>query len=224
LLTNQRSYKRCREGCGTGADYSSEEITTEAISQDQNQQKEQEEVPRIDYNFDKNPYYQKDNHNVVVAEDGYYFVRNTTSSGIMDNFISNHYGSIFSHSDVKMAKNESDERGKIIYYYDINTQKVTPLCSKINCGHNSEECETYFGDVPDEGFVYYNKHLYMRTYDETAGLRLVSYDKNGKNKKEECVISADPEYQPCVGNNNDVCILNILRKKYNRRGNNAFCC
>lgn len=193
-------------GCGTGADYSSEEITTEAISQ--NQQNEQEEVPRIDYNFDKNPYYQKDNHNVVVAEDGYYFVRNTTSSGMMDNFTSNHYGSIFSHSDVKNAKNESDERGKIIYYYDINTQKVTPLCSKINCGHNSEECEAYFGDVPDEGFVYYNKHLYMRTYDETAGLRLVSYDKNGKNKKEECVISADPEYQPCVGNNNDVCILN----------------
>ena len=54
-------------GCGTGADYSSEEITTEAISQNQNQQNEQEEVPRIDYNFDKNPYYQKDNHNVVVA-------------------------------------------------------------------------------------------------------------------------------------------------------------
>lgn len=89
-------------GCGTGADYSSEEITTEAISQ--NQQNEQEEVPRIDYNFDKNPYYQKDNHNVVVAEDGYYFVRNTTSSGMMDNFTSNHYGSIFSHSDVKKAQ------------------------------------------------------------------------------------------------------------------------
>lgn len=64
-------------GCGSGADYSSEEITTEAM------QNEQNEISKINYNFDKNPYYQKDNHNVVAAEEGYYFVRNTSMNGVM---------------------------------------------------------------------------------------------------------------------------------------------
>lgn len=189
-------------GCGTGADYSSEEITTDTVQQ------EQAVFPDFNYDFDKKPYYQKDNHNVVAAEDGYYFVRNNSADGVLDNFGENKYERVQAQNNPASWESGDKGYGKVIYYYDINTQKVTPLCSKINCRHNSEECEAYFGDVPNEGFVYYNKRLYMRNYSDTAGIKLVSYDKNGKNQSEECVICDNPEYQPLSGNNNDVCILN----------------
>ena len=185
-------------GCGTKADYSSEEVTTEETV---TVKQEQKVFTDFKYDFSKNPYYQKDNHNVVVAEDGYYFVRNMSFNGVLDNFVNNEYQYVQGITDNK-------KYGKMIYYYDINTQEVTPLCSKTNCSHISETCEAYFKNVPNEGFVYYNNHLYMRTYDINAGISLVSYDKNGGNRKEESVICDNPEYQPFVGNNNDVCILN----------------
>ena len=67
---------------GCGHDYSREERTTEAV---------QNKFPNIIYNSTEKPYYQKDNHIVAIAENGYYFVRNLPLSVSLDNFVSMKY-------------------------------------------------------------------------------------------------------------------------------------
>ena len=186
---------------GCGQDYSSEERTTEAV---------QNKFPKISYNSTEKPYYQNDNHIVAVAENGYYFVRNLPFSVGLDNFASIRYYRLESDNDNKSSASES--YGKMLYYYDINSETVTPLCSKVNCKHNTVECEAYFdtveGNSDSGGFVYYNKQIYMVAYDNKSGMKVVSYDEHGMNQKDESVISNDPEYLPYTGGKNDICIFN----------------
>ena len=186
---------------GCGHDYSREERTTEAV---------QNKFPDIIYNSTEKPYYQKDNHIVAIAENGYYFVRNLPLSVSLDNFVSMKYHRLDSYNDIKGS--DSKSYGKMLYYYDINSEKATPLCSKVNCMHNTVECEAYFdtveGNSDGGGFVYYNKRIYMVSYDNKQGMKVVSYDEHGMNQKDESIISNDPEYLPFVGGNNDICIFN----------------
>lgn len=193
-------------GCGNAKNYISEEIPEQTLV-DENST---EEVDDFQYDFTQNPYYLKDNHDVVVADGGYYFVRNTTLSGGCDNMVKDRYSVI--SSDISAIMNAGDTAfGKMIYYYDINKRKVTPLCSNINCKHNSADCEAYFKNIEDgeeSGYVYYNDRIYMTVYDSNSGIKLISYDKWGKDQKTQCDICKDPNYLPCVGSNNDVCILN----------------
>ncbi|MDO5381640.1 MAG: hypothetical protein Q4F06_02830 [Eubacteriales bacterium] len=185
---------------GCGADYSSEELVTQDV---------QNKFPEFSFNSDEQPYYQKDNHIIAVAEKGYYFVRNFPS-GYLDNFTNTKYFRL--EEDRNILSADSKSYGKMIYFYDINTDTVTPLCSKVDCKHNTTSCQAYFdtveGDEDGGGFVYYNHRLYMVSYDNKAGMKLVSYDEHGSNQKDECVINSNPEYIPYFGGNNDVCIFN----------------
>ncbi len=94
---------------------------------------------------------------------------------------------------------------KKIYYYDINSKTVTPLCSKIGCDHSTKECDACFndikGNIDKSGFVYYNHRLYMIAYDKENGTTLVSYNAQGLERKEEVRICADTNFIPVNGTN-----------------------
>ena len=179
-----------------GKNYSGEEVTTVTY---------ENKFPDFVYDSNDFQYYIKDNHKVAVAEDGYYFARNYSVKS--DNMINSKYY----QDDSKDKTGNSDENayGKILYYYDVNSETVTPLCSKIDCKHNNVECEAYFdaGGENDGGFVYYKHRLYMISYDDTSGTKLISFDENGHDKKEYCVINDNPEYVPYGGGTNDLCIF-----------------
>ena len=112
---------------GCGANYSSEEITTETA---------QNKFPNFSYDSAQTPYYQKDNHMIAVAENGYYFIRNATRS-TYDNFTSKR----FTRLEHIIRATDNKSYGKMIYFYDINTEVVTPLCSKVDCKHDNTDCE-----------------------------------------------------------------------------------
>ncbi|MFR1767315.1 MAG: hypothetical protein ACLSW1_07175 [Lachnospira sp.] len=189
---------------GCGVDYSSEELPTETV---------QNKFPDFSFDSNEKPYYQKDNHITAVAENGYYFVRNVSSIAGLDNFTRIRY---FRLEPDRYQKGQDSGRsyGKMIYFYDVNSGIVTPLCSKIDCKHDNMECQAYFDTTEGEqyvdggGFVYYKHRLYMIEYDAKTGIKLISFDNNGNNQRDECVINDNPEYMPYVGGNNDVCIFN----------------
>lgn len=185
---------------GCGKNYSDEIIETKA---------EQDKFPEFAYDISENPYYQKDNHMIAIAENGYYFARNIFVGRDFDNLRKGNYSRVESY--YSNAISDLKPYGKLIYYYDINTEKVTPLCSKADCKHNTVQCEAYFANVEngrDGGFVYYNHRLYMVGYDGNSGIKLLSYDEHGKNQTNECTIWEDPNYTPYVNGDNDLCILN----------------
>ncbi len=155
-----------------GKNYSGEEVTTVTY---------ENKFPDFVYNSNDFQYYIKDNHKIAVAEDGYYFARNYSVKS--DNMINSKYYQ--DDSKDKTSNSEENAYGKILYYYDVNSETVTPLCSKIDCKHNNVECEAYFdaGGENDGGFVYYKHRLYMISYDDTSGTKLISFDENGHDKR-----------------------------------------
>lgn len=179
-----------------GKDYSEEEVSLIAS---------ENKFPDFLYDSNNSQYYTKDNHKLAVAEDGYYFARNYNIQS--DNLVNSiYYRDKFDAQTIDLA---GKPYGKIIYFYDINSGTTTPLCSKIDCKHDDTECEAYFdaGGENDGGFVYYGHRLYMLSYDDSYGTKLISFDENGHDEKEFCVINNNPEYIPYGGGTNDLCIF-----------------
>ncbi|MDO5382959.1 MAG: hypothetical protein Q4F06_09645 [Eubacteriales bacterium] len=79
-----------------------------------------------------------------------------------------------------------------LYYYDINDEISVPLCSKIGCKHDDENCEAYLSESNCLGshIWYINGRIYMieRTSEQDT---LVSYDSKKRNKRTEAVLSVD---------------------------------
>lgn len=168
--------------------YASEEVSTETV---------ENKFTNCTFDSSISPYCMNDNHMIAVAENGYYFLRDSTISST--------------------STTGSRVPGKFIYYYDINSGTVTPLCSKIGCTHTDKNCDAYFnnfskpgiGQSSDtSGFVYYDKKLYMIAYDSKNGTSLISYNRQGIERKEEMKLYDDPNYVPRVGQKNDFCIFN----------------
>ncbi len=101
--------------------------------------------------------------NTAAAENGYYYISNSP-----------------------VNKEDYD----FIYFYDMKNQTSLPLCSKLNCEHDSENCNAYITDDECAGncIWYYKERLYMveRTAEKDL---LVSYDKNGRDKKTQAELS-----------------------------------
>ncbi len=118
-----------------------------------------------DYEFDATEpqYYMRSN--AAAAEDGYYYI---TSAPLDTN------------------------NNRFIYYFDMINLNAYPLCSKLNCEHTDENCEAYLSDdrCLNRNIWYYDGRIYMieRKAEQDE---LVSYDKNGRDKKIQAVISAD---------------------------------
>ena len=77
-----------------------------------------------------------------------------------------------------------------IYYYDMIKDMTIPLCSKVDCGHRTDECEAYISQNICVGskIWYHNERLYMIEKTEEKDI-LVSYDKTMRDKKEEKTLS-----------------------------------
>ena len=126
--------------------------------------REQVQYEYSDYEFDSNnaQYYMKSS---AAAEDGYYYVANSP---------------IYTKSN------------SFLYYFDMIKKNAMPLCTKLNCEHNDENCDAYLSSDECVGYDiwYYNKRIYMieRTAEKDI---LVSYDKTGRDKKTSAVLSVD---------------------------------
>ena len=169
--------------CGCGKAYEGEEVTKQSV---------EHKFPEFEYDSSKTQWNLSDNHKIAVTETGYYFVRNAS---LLDE--------AFPYSSI-------DVPCKVLYYYDIDTDKANPVCSKIGCEHNDNQCDAYFNNFEGadlSGFVYYDKRLYMLSYDKKNGTNLISYNNQGMDKKEEMKLCVDPNYIPRVGQNNDFTIF-----------------
>lgn len=88
----------------------------------------------------------------------------------------------------------SSENMEFIYYYDMTSQTSVPLCSNLQCKHNDSSCDAFVSDDKCLGGMiwYHSGRIYMieRTQEKDS---LVSYDKEGRNKENECVLSDGKE-------------------------------
>lgn len=78
-----------------------------------------------------------------------------------------------------------------IYYYDDGCEQAVPLCSKVNCDHKSQECDSYYtADQCYNGYIWYhNDRLFRLERDvQTGDVKLISFNKDGSNEKSEGVL------------------------------------
>jgi len=121
-----------------------------------------------DFNFDNNKgqYYMPNGS--AAAENGYYYITKNSYT----------------------SNNSEPTYGYFIYYYDMTSQTTVPLCSKLECQHNDSNCDAYLLENECLGHMiwFYNDRIYMleRTKEND---NLVSYDKEGRNKKNICILS-----------------------------------
>jgi len=119
------------------------------------------QFPGFTFNNNEGQYYMSGNS--AAAENGYYFITQNASDSGTNNFI---------------------------YFYDMTSQTSVPLCSKLNCQHNDTSCDAYISD--EKCFAkmiwYYGGRLYMIERSSEKDI-LVSYDSEGRNKKEERTLS-----------------------------------
>lgn len=68
-------------------------------------------------------------------------------------------------------------------YYDFETMTVRPWCSRVDCSHETEECDAVFGAFDySTDFVFYNEcYVYLMARNDT-GTWLVRYDEDGGNE------------------------------------------
>lgn len=114
-----------------------------------------------EFNNEESQFYMAEN--TAAAENGYYYISNSPVN---------------------------KENYDFIYFYDMKNQTSLPLCSKLNCEHDDENCDAYITDneCVGNGIWYYKERLYMveRTAEKDL---LVSYDKNGRDKKKQAELS-----------------------------------
>lgn len=88
----------------------------------------------------------------------------------------------------------------ILYYYDIDNDINTPLCSRTECSHNSSGCDAYVyassttsenkdANCVGNAIFYYNNHIYMieRSGYETY---IIQYDTNFNNKEKLLTLTS----------------------------------
>ena len=118
-----------------------------------------------DYVFDNNEaqYYMSDN--AAAAETGYYYIANAP---------------VYTTSY------------KFLYYFDMINKNSMPLCTKLNCEHDDENCDAYLSaeECLSSNIWYYNQRIYMIERSDEKD-RLVSYDKTGRDKKNVADLSVD---------------------------------
>lgn len=107
--------------------------------------------------------------NIAATEDGYYYIAN--SPVYYDN---------------------EDDRKEYLYFFDIENNKSSVVCSKKECIHNDETCAAYVSPEMSlaDNIWYHNQRIYMI---ESTGEKdlLVSYDRNFENKKVHNELSVD---------------------------------
>ena len=82
--------------------------------------------------------------------------------------------------DVSYYKDQST-----IYYYDYNSNKSSPICSKSGCTHNNHDCDFYqvIKFIESDDYIYYLRDEGFYNYEGSTRLKqsICKYDKVDKN-------------------------------------------
>lgn len=82
----------------------------------------------------------------------------------------------------------------ILYFYNINSDVNMPLCSKLNCKHDSNDCDAYVNSIDattgkfecncmENKIFYYNDFIYCIEITKDRDYYLYQYDSVFSNKK-----------------------------------------
>lgn len=118
-----------------------------------------------DYVFDNDEAQYYMSNNAAAAETGYYYIANAPVYTTSYNFL---------------------------YYFDMVNKNSMPLCAKLNCEHDDENCDAYLSaeECLSSNIWYYNQRIYMIERSDEKD-RLVSYNKTGRDKKNVADLSVD---------------------------------
>lgn len=75
-------------------------------------------------------------------------------------------------------------KDSLLYYYDLESDKETILCTKANCDHTDKACNAMFMDY-DEMLLYYKGSLYMvemENTEETTKCYLAEVSEDGSTR------------------------------------------
>lgn len=79
-----------------------------------------------------------------------------------------------------------DSDSCLLLYYEAGTETVSPLCSRPNCQHDSEECSAYFGSYYIDCIQYVNDAVYLTgsPVDDSSEVRLYRISSDGTQRQE----------------------------------------
>lgn len=108
---------------------------------------------------------------------------------------------------------EMNETGLgMLMYYDTQSGKSVPLCSRPNCSHDNTECNAYFnragetGDYFDRSFIqYYDGNVYILGYDSEQYVNLYKVAADGSSwEKYMRLYKADMTSSDGTDSNSDI--------------------
>lgn len=74
--------------------------------------------------------------------------------------------------------------GNFLKYYDYNTHKAVPLCSKPDCSHNSADCNAYYNCQGSAELLLYNDTLFI----SYANIEILGLDTDTDTAIRDCAI------------------------------------
>ncbi len=87
-----------------------------------------------------------------------------------------------------------NESNGCVYFYEGDAEKAMPLCNRINCAHDNEECNAYFPDTASDLLACYKGYLYIIGYnDEVNGAYLFRMSMDGTNRAKLCKLYDIPD-------------------------------
>lgn len=104
------------------------------------------------------------------------------------------------HNSYGLTRSAISENGycytasNILYYYDINKDINSAVCSKAECSHNSSDCDAYIyatnafksditANCDGSEVFYYNEKLYMFERDSENNVCLCQYNSSFNNRE-----------------------------------------
>lgn len=83
---------------------------------------------------------------------------------------------------------ENDVGEHYIYVYDKNLDLEVPLCSNINCEHNSAECDAFLGEeYLGTSIAYYEDAIYLEKKEDNI-IYLEKISKDGTLREKSCEV------------------------------------
>lgn len=114
---------------------------------------------------------QVDNHKEIKYDDTFYLVKDSTSSEKGFYYVENNM--------------DSDPWKNTIYYVDTNSHKKIILCNKLNCKHESKDCDGLFLDDSFIKIHHVGSQLYLfeTNLNHNSNLTIYQCDEDGSNRR-----------------------------------------
>jgi hypothetical protein len=107
--------------------------------------------------------------------------------------------------DMLLAVGEEDP---VLEYFDFDREQWIPLCSKSNCQHDSDSCNSWLGDGDYTGFMMQEeKIIYFTVNSEHTSLSMMQFDTKEQQQEKICdvrypediILITDPGYFYYIG-------------------------